>query len=229
VAIVGDARLEGKGTHRLVSRLLSVTGEDAISVDRKGIDPWEGVLRTRVWVLSNEPPHFTDATGVIVDRFIPIWLKRSFADNPDTTLTETLLGELPGILNRLIAALARLRERGHFRVPASAHGILNSMKRAATPLGIFIDDLCIVGAEHSDDLEPAWDVWRCWCAVNGHHSGTKANFQRGLEFFDSKSPIAVAKRGPKNKQRWRILGLKINLSAADPVVVKAEELKKRPG
>jgi hypothetical protein len=49
VAIIG----EGQGTHRLVSRLLSITGEDAISVDRKGIGAWEGVLSTRVWVLSN--------------------------------------------------------------------------------------------------------------------------------------------------------------------------------
>jgi putative DNA primase/helicase len=215
VAIVGDARLEGKGTHRLVSRVLSVTGEDAISIDRKNVEPWEGVLGSRVWILSNEPPHFTDATGVIVDRFIPIWLRRSFSEKPDPKLTEKLLGELPGILNRLIGALRRLRDRGHFRVPESARGILSAMKRAAAPLGMFVEDMSVIGAEHSDDLDPAYLLWREWCTVNGHTPGTKANFQRGLEFLDTETPITIAKRGPKGKQRWRILGLKVDPDAEE--------------
>jgi hypothetical protein len=102
-------------------------------VDRKGIEAWEGVLSTRVWVLSNGPPKFTDATGVIVDRFIPIQYRRSFADRPDTGLTPKLLAELPGILNRLIVALARLRARGYSRIPESGKSLLEAMARAMLP------------------------------------------------------------------------------------------------
>jgi putative DNA primase/helicase len=207
VAIIGDAKLEGQGTHRLVSRLLSVTGEDAISVDRKGIEAWEGVLGTRVWVLSNSPPKFTDATGVIVDRFIPIQFRQSFAGREDTGLTAKLLGELPGILNRLIIALARLRARGYFRIPESGKSLLEAMKRAASPLTVFVEDMCEL-VEYTEDIDTFYPLYRDWCETNGHKVLNKESFKRDLAHLDLPEPLVVKYLGPRGKQRWVITGLR---------------------
>src|SRR5262249_2063687 len=41
VAIVGDARLDGK-SHKAVSRLLSYSGEDGVTINRKNEKKWHG-------------------------------------------------------------------------------------------------------------------------------------------------------------------------------------------
>ena len=64
LAIVSDARLSRKAdVATITERLLSVSGEDAQTVDRKYRDPWTGTLGTRFMVLSNELPRL----GIDVD------------------------------------------------------------------------------------------------------------------------------------------------------------------
>lgn len=63
LAVVSDARLGGQNVHQVVERLLSISGEDTLSVDRKYRDQWTGKLTSRVLILSNELPRFGDASG----------------------------------------------------------------------------------------------------------------------------------------------------------------------
>src|SRR5262249_25859962 len=98
LAIVSDARLGGGNVHQVVERLLTVSGEDMIDVDRKFRDPWTGKLPTRFMILSNELPRFGDASGAIAARFIVLQQTRSWLGKEDPHLTGALLGELPGIL-----------------------------------------------------------------------------------------------------------------------------------
>ena len=77
VAIVGDARLDGK-SHEAVSRLLSYSGEDAVTINRKNEKKWHGTLGVRFLILTNPLLHFTDASGVIATRFFPVLFSESF-------------------------------------------------------------------------------------------------------------------------------------------------------
>ena len=63
LAIISDARLGSAPAHTVVERLLSITGEDMLTVDRKFRDPWSGKLPTRFVVLSNELPRFKRQLG----------------------------------------------------------------------------------------------------------------------------------------------------------------------
>jgi putative DNA primase/helicase len=54
LAVVSDARLTGGNVHQVVERLLSVSGEDLLTVDRKYREPWTGKLPSRFLILSNE-------------------------------------------------------------------------------------------------------------------------------------------------------------------------------
>jgi putative DNA primase/helicase len=57
VAIISDARLgSGDATSVVTERLLSISGEDTLTVDRKYREPWTGQLPSRLVILSNELP-----------------------------------------------------------------------------------------------------------------------------------------------------------------------------
>ena len=46
-----------------VERLLSISGEDTLTIDRKYRDPWTGRLPTRFMILTNELPQVHRLVG----------------------------------------------------------------------------------------------------------------------------------------------------------------------
>ena len=79
LALISDARLSGRSDSSVVvERLLSISGEDSLTVDRKYKEPWTGRLPTRLVLLTNELPRLTDASGALV---IPVHRLR-----PDTVV-----------------------------------------------------------------------------------------------------------------------------------------------
>ena len=63
LAIVSDVRFRGQNTSTVVERLLCISGEDVITVDRKFLDSVTMKLPTRFMFLSNELPKLSDASG----------------------------------------------------------------------------------------------------------------------------------------------------------------------
>jgi putative DNA primase/helicase len=81
LALVSDARLSMKADNKIVvERLLSISGEDSLTIDRKFREPWTGRLSSRFLILTNELPRLTDASGALVSRFIVFVLTKSFTD-----------------------------------------------------------------------------------------------------------------------------------------------------
>ncbi|WP_329532852.1 phage/plasmid primase, P4 family [Streptomyces sp. NBC_01450] len=99
LAIISDARLSGNDNSQVVERLLTISGDDTIDIDRKYREPWTGKLPSRLMILSNELPHFGDSSGVIANRFILLSMRVSWLGKEDPTLTDRLTAEMPGILN----------------------------------------------------------------------------------------------------------------------------------
>ena len=61
VAIIADAKLSGRAdTGAIVERLLNISGEDVVDVNRKNKDQWTGKLPTRLMMLANELPRLPD-------------------------------------------------------------------------------------------------------------------------------------------------------------------------
>jgi putative DNA primase/helicase len=182
LAIISDARLGGRtDVQVVVERLLSITGEDWLSVDRKFMPAWNGQLPTRFLILSNELPKLGDASGAIASRFIVLRLIQSFYGREDLSLTQKLLAEAPGILLWAMAGRERLAARGHFRKPATARQAVEELSDLASPVGAFIRDWCIVDPHHCVECEVLYEAWTRWCEEQHRdHPGTIQNFGRDL-------------------------------------------------
>jgi putative DNA primase/helicase len=178
LAVVSDARLDSRGACQVVERLLSISGEDVLTVDRKFKDPWIGKLPARFVILSNELPRLEDASGAIANRFIVLTMTASFLGREDTGLTASLLAELPGILNWSLDGLDRLTRRGRLNEPGSSADARLALQDSSSPVSAFIRDECRRSGEvRVDDL---FTAWKAWCDENGHRPGTKQTLGRAV-------------------------------------------------
>ncbi|MEU9394947.1 phage/plasmid primase, P4 family [Streptomyces sp. NPDC048324] len=181
LAVVADARLTGRDGHQVVERLLTISGEDTIDVDRKFKDPWTGKLPTRLMILSNELPNFGDASGVIARRFVVLNMTVSWLGKEDTALTDKLNAEMPGILNWALDGLARLEATGRLTVPPSSQEAVTTMQDTASPTSAFVRECCETGPACEVTAEELWMAWRYWADDNGVRPGTKAMMGRNLQ------------------------------------------------
>lgn len=183
VAIVGDARLGQQANNGiLVERLLSISGEDTLTVDRKHKGAWTGKLPTRLLLISNELPALTDAAGALSSRFIVLKLNRSFLGKEDRGLTDRIVAdELPGILNWALAGLDRLRQRGRLVQPASGRAAVEELERLTSPIKAFIADRCSVGPDERVEIDTLHAAFTRWRDDQGWARGqTKERFGRDL-------------------------------------------------
>jgi len=130
LAIVPDVRLKGL-TEIVVERLLNISGEDSLTVDRKYQPPVVVKLPTRLMLISNELPRFNEA---LISRMIFLKLTEGFLGRENLRLIDELPSERSGILLWAIAGRKRLQERGHFVQPKSAKKMLKGLSsRHAEP------------------------------------------------------------------------------------------------
>lgn len=182
LAIVGDARLGKKADQSVVvERLLSISGEDALTIDRKFREPVTLKLPTRITLLTNELPKLGDASGALADRFLILVLKRSFLGEEDTGLTDRLSTELPGILMWALNGLRRLHQRGKFIPPASGLAAHEDLRDLISPIHAFVREQCTVGTGRTIPAAALYEAWIAWCAKQGRdHPGTVQSFGRDL-------------------------------------------------
>jgi len=168
VAIIPDARLSTRTDKAIVTeRILAVSGEDLLLVDRKLLPPVHAKLPTRLIILSNEIPRFADSSGTIASRMIVLRMTKTWYGREDVELTKKLLGELPGILLWAIGGWARLRQRGHFVQPHSGADVVDEMEDLASPVGAFVKDCCLVGPAHDVPRKDLYAAFTEWAKENG--------------------------------------------------------------
>jgi putative DNA primase/helicase len=182
LAIIGDARLSGKSDQsKIVERLLSISGEDSLTVDRKFRDPVTGKIPARLMLISNELPRLAESSGSLANRMVLLRLTRSFLDAEDTKLTQKLLAELPSILLWALGGWRRLNDRGYFVQPESAKELAVEMLDLGSPISLFLKDCCVVGPTHSAAVDDVYVAWVAWCKDNGRdYPGTKQSLGRDL-------------------------------------------------
>lgn len=183
LATITDARLGARADQATIAeRLLSISGEDALTIDRKHREAWTGRLDTRFLILTNELPKLGDASGALASRFIVLTLAHSFYGKEDHGLDDRLRGELPGILNWALEGLVRLRSRGHFEQPESSADALRDLEDLGSPVSAFIHEHCTIVPGAETECAYLFQCWREWCGrQNRTYPGTAQSFARDLK------------------------------------------------
>lgn len=206
LAIVSDARFGGGHAGAVVERLLCISGEDTLSIDRKYLGSVSMRLPTRFMFLTNELPSLQDASNALTGRFLVLRLRNSFFGHEDTTLGDQLVAELPGILLWAIEGWKRLRAHGKFRQPASSADAIQAMEDLGSPIGAFVRARCDVAPGRRVAVDDLYHGWRGWCEENGHDAaGSKQSFGRDLKAL---LPQVEHRRGTGNATFYEGVGLR---------------------
>jgi putative DNA primase/helicase len=180
VAIIGDARLDGSSA-KAVAQLLTWSGEDPVTINRKGEKKWQGTLGVRFLVQTNTTLHFSDPSGTIATRFIPVLFKECFEGRENENLTEELLEELPGILNWAIEGWKRLRAKRKFVLSPASREVLNRMKKKAAPILNFVEEACEVGSELSWSRDACYGHYVTFCEDSKNKPLSRPKFVEAME------------------------------------------------
>ena len=181
-AIIGDARMSARADQgEIAGRLLSITGEDVLTIDRKHREPWIGTLPTRIVICSNELPRLQDASGALSSRFLILQMEQSFYGKEDRGLSERIESELPGILRWSLDGWDALQREGRFASPQSSMEALEELEGLSSPVKAFMEDVCEVNASALVDCAVLYQEWCAWCKSQGRdHPGTLQTFGRDL-------------------------------------------------
>ena len=180
LAIISDARFVGKNGSIVVERLLSISGEDTLTVNRKYRDQWTGKLPSRLHVISNELPRLGDASTAVVGRIILLLLSRSWLGKEDHELEHRLHLEFPGILNWALAGLQRLTVDNDNRFTRLPEEAIITMRDLASPVAAFVREKCEIGAHHEVAVDLIYGSYKTWCEDNEHPKASKQIFGRDL-------------------------------------------------
>lgn len=217
LAIISDARLSGRTDNAVVvERLLSISGEDALTVDRKHIEPVTSKLPVRVMMMTNEVPRLNDVSGALASRFLMLRMRRSFIGKEDIRLTDDLLTELPGILNWAVSGFDDLTAEGRFIEPEGSVELSIEMEELQSPVLKFLRERCSTGADESVPCDGLFASWRQWCGYEGRtHPGDSANFGRQLRAALPDIRTENRRTGEGEKRRRHYCGVAVAVEDPD--------------
>lgn len=184
LAIISDMRTSSKtDIGQVAENLLRISGEDFVTIERKYKVDWHGKLDARFVLMANMPPIIPDLSGALVSRLVPLAIRESFLGREDTTLTDRLLTELPGILNWAIEGWKRLQARGHFVLTAEGREVAHDMSLYSSPLSAFLREACVLDPTErikTVDLYEAYEEWAAHLDGIEAMSITESEFGRQL-------------------------------------------------
>jgi putative DNA primase/helicase len=213
LAIISDARsVGGKNSSVVVERLLSISGEDTLTVNRKYKDQWSGKLPVRLHIISNELPRLGDASSAIVGRLVLLLTTRSWLGKENYELETKLRTELTGILNWSLEGLRRLTfdNENHFTRFEAADEAITTMQDLASPVGAFVRERCELGADCEIAVDDLYAAYKEWCEQSEYPKSPKAHFGRDLR---AACP-SVRKRRPRDgsKRHFVYAGVRLRIS-----------------
>jgi putative DNA primase/helicase len=213
LAVVSDARFKIDSV--VVERLLTISGEDTVTINRKNRSFWTGKLPTRLQIISNELPKLNDASTAVIGRFIVLLSTKSWLGKEDETLFQTLCEELTGILNYSLDGLQQLiNNKNRFtRIEAFDDAIIQ-MRDLASPVAAFVRQQCELGPKLGIKCDDLYGAYKTWAEAHGHRVMTSETFGRDLRAVvpGLRKTRPRDKEGPdKGKPFWRYTGIDIRI------------------
>ena len=207
LAIVSDARFDRRNSVTVIEKVLTLTGEDEIKINRKNKQSLSTRLPIKLMVVSNDVPNIPDPSGALPSRGIFLKLSKSFFGQEDINLEAKLSSELPGILTSAIKNLQMLLKREKFIQPESGQRLLQRMTALSSPVGEFIKT--IPPSPYATRAR-IWDKWKQYCEANERRNiGSQDELWSNLESagyicdFDAANIVAKIRQNG-SATAWRL-------------------------
>jgi P4 family phage/plasmid primase-like protien len=185
------------GTRLPDGHLKRLSEEKVITGENKFGPPFTFTARTAIFMLFNNPPSLADLSHGMQRRLVVVPFDRSFT--PEETnkglFQEIWAAEMPGVLNRYLAGLRRVIERGwNFAPPEAAERKKAKLLEAANPIPAFVEECCErSGAAYVQDLYDAYNEWARRAGITLQQQ--RRSFQRNLEALGFQA--GRGKHGPR--------------------------------
>jgi P4 family phage/plasmid primase-like protien len=189
--------------------LKKISERKRLEANPKNKAPFSFISVATPILLANKWPTIRDVSNGTRRRAQIIPFNRVFDKNEmDLDLARKLKAdELPGILNRALEGLRRLRKRGDFDPPRPCIVGADNWLQSANTFAGFIED-CVTRTNNDKDtvnLAELFDAYKKWCHNNGvHYSLQKSHFKENL------LNIGI-QLGHKGQGRVRFKGIKLSI------------------
>lgn len=213
--IISDVRLEKlRGYSITVERLLSISGEDLLTVNRKHQTQVSVQLPAKIMMMSNELPELRDSSGALANRYLILNLKTSWLGCEDVGLFEKFTAELPGILIWALEGLKTLQKKGYFIQPKSSLQVVEELRELTSPIIAFVDEMCEFDPKAQIFIKDLFKRWTEWCASNRYPIGNIQSFGKS---FKAAFPQIEIKKTTRGKPReWFYTGITLNFLSTCP-------------
>ncbi len=214
-AIFFDVRL-GRSVDpvSIVEVLLSISGEDPITIDRKSKSMVTARLSTRITFVGNDVLTLPDTSNAIGRRLLVFPFRVSHEANADPQLERKLIAELPGIANWSLIGLRMMHEAGGIRSPSSGEDTKAEMMAVGSPVKSWAGDCCERHGSFAATVPELFISWKEWCEENGNAPGSRNVF--GIKLRSAFPELAGDRVG---ESRVRVIrGIRLNPASRQIVV-----------
>ncbi len=157
-----------------------LTGDDAISAERKWGHPFQFHFRGLFLWTANTIPTVSDRGGAYVARIRPYLFPHSYLGHEDPSIEAAMMGELPGILVRLAQGHRRLVERGQYLDTAKTSDAWSAFARQTDRVRAFLHARTDQGPDLWQDRRELYLAFEAWCQENKRQSLSAHNFYEEL-------------------------------------------------
>lgn len=209
LATVGDARFEIRTDKALIRRILSMVGEDTVTVDRKHKDPLSVRIGARLVIATNELPAVIEASNAFSSRFLFLRLTETFLDREDRSLRGRVQAEIGGIVRWALSGLADLTAEGRFSETAEGRRLGKEMAEISNPIRVFIEEECEFDPTAFVSTTRLHTEYAMWAETKKYYVAAENVFARDLNaaFPDSQISRVQRKIGGRNVRGF--LGVRI--------------------
>lgn len=185
VVAFSDVRIEGRSGTKFLSHLLTIIGEDPVSVNRKGQPEISNVkMPCRFTITANMPVVLPDDSGALDARWLFLRTRQSHVGHEDVGLSARLTtpGVLSAILNWALRGLDRLEANGgRFTVQQDSVEDRELARAIGSPLSEYIGENYLADADGTVSLDEFHTGYVYWLAGLGPNRGqSKASTRRDL-------------------------------------------------
>lgn len=212
LAVVPDAHdAPARNRGAALERIKSMTGGDAVSVNRKNKPIIQAKLRTRLLVTCNRLPKFIDESGALGARMLIVRFENSFMGREDRGMGERLATEMPGIANWALQGLARLRSNGlRFSVGDMGRREVELATMVQSHAGRFAQERLNVTGDNIDftpmkKVHEAYNDWALAEGLNGGEHRSQADLWQDLVAALPK--VRYVQRRVDGKQTYGLSGV----------------------